>query len=416
LDERLWEQLAVPPDGLAEGSGENSRAIAPDGGIVMYAWGDDLWLYREPTPARLAGLPPIAPPLTSPTPPEPTATPPDPSATPSEPTATAPDPTPTPPDPTATPSPPTPDASHWTLLRRSRRLAGFLPGADGGWAIADAGAGSVLLAYRGEAFHALAETRRLSALDGGATEAWAVGEAGTTLRMAGGQWRSMPSEPPIDGDLLDVAAVVGEAVWAAGVGPDGHGRLWHRSAAAGQPVGPWVEVGRTRDQTPLRAVAALPGGQAWAVGDRCVLLSVAPGEAAARQGSPCGAHVRDPVDLATVAAAGPRSLWTGGAYRVYHWDGRAWTVLRPKVDTGKRITALAAAPGDDVWAVIRGDVPRGREASEVAHLQAGTWHEDTLVNVPVREVRLTEAPDGRRTVWLAGDGATVLRRTYAPAR
>jgi hypothetical protein len=369
---RQWQELAVPPPGLPATAGDGSQAIAPDGaGHTVYAWADDVWLYHEP-PATVATEEPPA---------------------------------------TGTPdsrSVPGAQAS-WSLLRRARPLLGFVPTDDGGWAIADAGAGSDVLRQHDQAFQAVAHTaQRLRAMDAAGTVIWAVGDAGLTLRADGGHWRTLASQPPVDGDLLDVAVVADGSAWAAGVGPDGAGRAWRWAPGA---LG-WTEVGRTTGATPLRAIAARAEGLAWAAGDGCTVLAL-PAGAPPQQANPCaGATV--PTDLVTVAAPGPRSVWAAGGYYVYHWNGSRWSHQSLGLGTGEHIAALAAAPPEDIWAAAWTARPAGRAATMVFHFDGRQWRPDTVLSVPIAELRLRDEPAGRRSLWASGVGSTVARREYAP--
>lgn len=376
LQSRQWVFQGLSPAGSSELTEGGSRAIAPDStSRVFYAWANDLWLFEKLPPGAAA-----------------------PEGAGGR-------------QPAQIPS----DTERWTLLRRSRPLAGFLPAGEGGWAIADgiAGAPSTLLAYRGGTFQPLAESAaRLTALDGAGDIAWSVGQSGTTLLLRDGLWQTLASEPPVAGDFLALAVTPAGDAWAAGTGVDGHGRLWHRRLGA--PA--WVEVARTAGPTPLRAVAALADGRAWAVGDGCVAVHALGEQLPAQVTIPCTNNT-DPVDLVAVAASAADAVWAAGAYFVYRWDGRTWRVMRNPdggnglsfMALGERMLALAAK-GEDVWGVYQAAYPRGREASTVIRLVAGRWQQETVFNVPIHDLRIADGPDGQRSVWLAGDGATVARR------
>jgi hypothetical protein len=375
LQSRRWVRQGISPADFSLRPDGGNRAIAPDStSSVVYAWANDVWLFERPTSAATA--------------------PGEDSSERSDGQAL--------------------DNERWTLLRRSRPLAGFLPDGDGGWAIASGEAGnpSALLAYRAGAFQPLAESAlRLTAMDGTADTAWIVGEDGTTLVLRDGHWRTLASTPTVKADFLDVAMAPAGDAWAAGTGDDGHGRLWHRRLDAPG----WVEVARTEAPTPLRGVTALADGRAWAVGDACVAVQAQGEQLPVQWSAPCASN-SDPVDLVAVAASAGDAVFAAGAYYVYRWDGRRWRVMLNSnggnglwfMANGERMVALAAK-GQDVWGVYQAAYPRGREASTLIRLSAGQWRRETVFNVPVREIRLVDAPDGRRSVWLAGDGATVAR-------
>ncbi len=403
--ERRWELVGVPPDDLPATAVDGNRAIGPmSNGAVLYAWDDAVWLYRggTPTPAATVTARPGG---------SPTATPGGGA------TATA------APGPTATPTSrgggEESTLASWALLRRARPLQAFVPGALGeGWAIAEAGDGSAVLVFRGQAFQVQSVSAgRLNAMAGDSATAWAVGQAGLTLRLAGGRVQALNAGQAAGAELLAVAATTAGTLWAAGVGPDGYGRLWRRDPAASG----WLETARTGRPGALRAVAALADGHAWAVGDGCLALIVGP-DGTALEAPPCAGNT-EPVDLAAVAATAADAAWAGGSYYVYRWDGRQWTVMRSAdggtaldfLATGEHLTQLAALPPSDVWGVYRAAGPQGREASTTIRLRGDHWQRGTLFNVPVTDLRLVEDAAGQRSVWLAGHGSTLAHRAYAPA-
>jgi hypothetical protein len=118
------------------------------------------------------------------------------------------------------------------------------------------------------------------------------------------------------------------------------------------------------------------------------------------------------VDLVAVAAPGPRSAWAGGGYYAYRWNGAAWRYQALGLGAGERVAALAAATTDDVWVAAWTARPAGRPATTLLHLDNGAWRRDTVLNVPVAELRLSQVAAGQRRVWAAGAGSTVTRREY----
>jgi hypothetical protein len=368
LESRRWIFQGPAPQGLPAADEGGDRAIAPDSpSRVVYAWGDEVWLYQPP---------------------------------------------PTPPAPEASPEP---DHLSWSLLRRSRNLTGFLPPPSGGWALADEGPGrpSALLAYRGGALHEEALVpRRLTALDAVGGQGWAVGEAGTALRLQDGLWRTSSSEPAVLGDFLDVAVGPDGTTWAVGLGADGRGRAWRRAAADEG----WVELMATTGTQALRSVAVVGDG-AWAVGDGCLAVRLPREGLATTTSVPCSGQ-SDPVGLVAVTGLSETAVWAAGAYYVYRWDGRRWRLMqRPEggsalwfMGQGESVVALASSPSGEVWGAYLAASPTGREASTLIRLAGSDWRRDATFSVPVRELRVSLGAGGAETLWLVGDGSTLAAR------
>jgi hypothetical protein len=206
------------------------------------------------------------------------------------------------------------------------------------------------------------------------TDAWAVGyhnislygsEKTMALHWDGIRWRIVPTRN-IGQDanqLLDVAAVAADDVWAVGFGAS-------TSNEVGRPlIQRWDGARWSKVQSPrlgsgfggLNGVVALAPDDVWAVGshDDATLVEHWDGRAWTVVPSPNGTRAES--ELYAVSATGPSDIWAvGDSYDgrgsdslVEHWDGTAWTVV-PSLDGAKPSTSLygtLALGPEGVWAV-----------------------------------------------------------------
>jgi len=151
---------------------------------------------------------------------------------------------------------------------------------------------------------------------------------------------------PTASDLYDLASTARDDVWAAGVDGNGAGEILHFRAFR------WAFAELPENIGPLYAVAAEPGGDAWAA---------------------------------------------GGGDNFVHWDGLSWRKW-PHPAPGKNIYGLALVDVLNGWAV--------GEGGRIFRFGGGEWTAETSPTTQtLRRVRALSA----KSAWAAGDGGTVLR-------
>lgn len=353
-----------------------------------------------------------------------------------------------------------PGRGTWRMLRRRRRLRDFVPDAVRGHLLAEAPGGGAQLLYRdgdrivpGPVLDETLDARlartplRAAAMAGRAGVTWIVGAGGASVRLRGPLARADVFDLPGAGPRPDLAAVdvssAGDA-WALSADGAGATRLWRFGArdAAWQPMA----AGDAPAERGLAAVAALPDGSAWAVGDG-TSVHVRPGcPAPPAPGCRCSSgasaaticrHALPPVgpdgraDRAhALAALDTGQVWAAGDQLVHTASaGRGWVKLPALMAgpdnllrSGERIVALAVGAPDDVWVVAHCGRAAALDAiacgggapvlSRVFHFDGRTWREATRVNVPIHDIDVVDGGMAR-TVWLTGDWTTLVRFTYA---
>jgi len=348
------------------------------------------------------------------------------------------------------------DPKRWTRVRQRHDLVEYIGDGGGGRLLAASGAGGLLLRqegdtlYQGMAIDALDEAlagapMRAMAVGGGAT--WIVGDRGLSVRMRGPMARAQVFALPDSAgapDFVDVDVTATGEAWAVSHhAARDRSHVWWFDAESSA----WREQAELRMRR-LNAIAALPGGYAWAVGDgavvqvtpRCTLTNTACAcdEATGRQVCkvPSSPRPRDNFKAAAVAALSPTQVWEGGEHRVLRavqaepvafadvYDAEPGAApssrsINVHLRTGARIVDLAATGPGDVWAVAQcgrdrhevGNIVCGAEApfmSTVLHYDGWRWQKMTTVNAAIHDIDVA-VEDGRRTVWLAGDWTTLIR-------
>jgi hypothetical protein len=267
------------------------------------------------------------------------------------------------------------------------------------------------------------------------TDAWAVGERRPPNDNAyplaehwdGTAWTAapVPVTPTGAGELTGVSAASPDDVWAvgdsSGLGPvirHWNGGEWTAVAPAPPPGNDHPGADRLYD------VAALPTGQAWAVGsysDRnrpgpATLVEGWDGRQWSRLPTPSPGVLAN--SLRGVAAVSATDVWTVGWYATdnnvalaLHWDGRTWTKSPMKPPPGNtELQGVTAVSADDVWAV--GD-NEGRPL--VMHWDGRRWNVVTSPSLTDAWLQAA-APDGHGGIWVAGyritDGGTVRRPLF----
>lgn len=176
-----------------------------------------------------------------------------------------------------------------------------------------------------------------------------------------GAW-TLSTLPPIGGFLLGVTALSATDAWAAG--RDGAGKMvilhWGGTS--------WTEVWKGRAGA-LYSVKALSPNDVWATG-------------------------RD-----------------GQGATAVHWDGRAWTVLAPRLPqlVGQSLLIESALrSGSDVWAA---GLFVNQDQAFVVHWDGTSWSLDTGLTLAQTALRsISVAPSG--TLWAVGE--TVVGTTHHP--
>jgi hypothetical protein len=150
---------------------------------------------------------------------------------------------------------------------------------------------------------------------------------------------------PTASDIYDLASTARNDVWAVGANGD-EGEILHFRAFR------WDFAEMPENIGPLYAVAAEPGGDAWAA---------------------------------------------GGGDNFVHWDGSSWRAW-PHPARGKNVYGLALVDELNGWAVGAGGL--------ILKFGGGEWKaEASPTTQTLRRVRVISA----NSAWAAGDGGTVLR-------
>ena len=140
---------------------------------------------------------------------------------------------------------------------------------------------------------------------------WAVGSE-TILRRSDGKWRPWEAIPANLPELKSVAMLADHA-WAVGGTIGASGQVLYYDGSQ------WVDVETSTDET-LLSVASSPDGQAWAVGNKGVILLCTP-SGCDSQASPTQQDLLDIV-LFEDGTAG----WIVGTNNtILHFDGKSWS-------------------------------------------------------------------------------------------
>lgn len=253
-----------------------------------------------------------------------------------------------------------------------------------------------------------ADTNALQAVDAvTSTDVWAVGVSGASRYQGfsehwdGASWSLVDTPSPgKENALSSVAAVAADDVWAVGY----HASQDHLRALIEHWNGhAWQLANAPKPQhgvvgTALTDVSAIAPDDIWAVGHK----DYADGSADEVQGlfehwdghrwtTYPGAHISAIVRLTAVAGAAADDVWAigniqggAGTHRVVfeHWDGLAWSLVSgPSPNRSSYLNDLFAVSGDDVWAV--GDQNNGaqKQTTEIQHWDGVSW---TVVDSPSR--------------------------------
>jgi hypothetical protein len=284
--------------------------------------------------------------------------------------------------------------------------------------------------------HSATEATLMDVAALGGTDAWSVGmrqppnESPRPLaeHWDGTSWTEVPvpATPTGGGELDGVSAVSANDVWAVG-DSSGQGpviRHWDGTSwAAVPPASPPGTQHPGSDR--LYDLAALPTGQAWAVGrfsdwnapGPVTLIEGWDGKSWSRMTTPSPGRYGN--TLNGVAAVSATDAWAVGWFfddtsnvaLALHWNGRAWTRSSMKPPPGNtEFQGVTAVSANDVWAV--GD-NEGRPL--VMHWDGVRWRTLSPPAVPSSWLQTVSA-DGRGGVWAAGyqmtDDGTVSRPLF----
>ncbi|MEU6678739.1 hypothetical protein [Streptomyces sp. NPDC046925] len=199
----------------------------------------------------------------------------------------------------------------------------------------------------------LAAAHLVAVAAAGPERAWAVGEqgrsgstVGTPLALSwnGSAWSLTDvSHLAYSGGLRAVAAGPGGAAWAIGTNTAGHDQLLRWNGTT------WSEAdfpGRGEPGTRLTGVASAPGGRFWVSGRRGDRAGLMHGNDKAWR------WCRPLPDEAAPTPSGVR-VTPGGEVWVYgdiiaRWDG-AWTVIPRTLGIRASVTGLLPVAHDDIW-------------------------------------------------------------------
>ncbi|MGI8586143.1 MAG: S-layer homology domain-containing protein [Chloroflexia bacterium] len=187
----------------------------------------------------------------------------------------------------------------------------------------------------------------------------------------GGCWTvvSCPNVNTAPNELLAVAAVAANDVWAVGDGSGG--TLIEHWDGSSWSIVPSPNVG-----SDLAGVAAVAANDVWAVGDPGTLTEHWNGSIWSVVPSP---NPGGDSHFAGVAAVAANDVWAVGvSYYDYtlieHWDGSTWSIVpSPNVGTcSNYLTGVGAVAANDVWAV-GGCGPYGSFPTLIEHWDGSSW-------------------------------------------
>lgn len=268
------------------------------------------------------------------------------------------------------------------------------------------------------------------------TDAWTVGEQQPPFENStpvaehwdGTSWSAVPVPPTPTGigELDGVAAVSANDVWAVG-DSSGQGPVIRRwDGTSWGVVAPALPPGNEHPGTDrLYDVAAVPTGQAWAVGRFSSRYAPGPvtlieswnGTSWTRMPTPSPGALSN--SLQGVAAVSADDVWAVGWYLgdqtnvalALHWDGTSWTrspMTPPPGNT--ELQGVTAVSADDVWAVGTNE---GRPLA--MHWDGTRWNvlpRPSMTSAWLQAV----APISGGGVWAAGyqmtDDGTVSRPLF----
>lgn len=348
-------------------------------------------------------------------------------------------------------------AERWSHLQTRRRLIGFAPdGRGGGWALSADAAGSRLFELpstgSGGLIDSVADTAasnalpKLSAIASGGGRTWAVGPDGESWRPLGAlaAWRR--HHPPEEGpfakasdDFLDVDVTLSGVAWAAGVGADGHGRLWRWVDGASA----WAEVARLAKPETLLGVTAVDdgGGRAIAVGGESILVALPDdecGPGAKHWNGPAGWMCTESITfdlpagslgLHDIDAASATSVWAVGRDHLVRLksggtvnDPTAWRADSPPgMPAGGHPLAVAVLDefeGIVVHSCCDGFMPDARRPSNVRRFRSAEGDAlqavgpAAVINVPLADAAVDRRAGEAPRVWLTGDWTTLIEAAY----
>ncbi len=209
--------------------------------------------------------------------------------------------------------------------------------------------------------------------------AWAVGGGLGTLILHwnGTAWKRVPS-PGLTGSLSSVAAISGGDAWAVGDTSTQSGRgaslILHWNGKAWRRVpSPNPSAG-----TVLAGVAATSAGDAWAVG---------------------------------YTGMGPRTCGRCTTL-ILHWNGKAWKrVPSPNPSAGSMLAGVAATSAGNAWAV--GSTPSLGGSILILHWNGKAWKRVPSPNPPGGGTLTGVAATSARSAWAVGfsqGGGTLILR------
>ena len=258
---------------------------------------------------------------------------------------------------------------------------------------------------------------------------WAVGsyitqtgEHSLIERWNGRAWKITPSPGPgrSANDLLGVAAVSSSSAWAVGYYGNSldsqrtliehwNGRAWKHVASP--------NVGGSRVQNSLLAVAVVSSSNVWAVGAYINMTRNVDGAIIEHWNGHAwkivpGANLgRGRGGLEGVAAVSSSNIWAvgsraSGAALIEHWNGHAWKVVRsPNLGRSfSNLTGVAAASSSSAWAV---GIREGRTVTQalIEHWNGRVWKVVPSPNPggPGWDSHLSEvAAASPKNVWVVG--------------
>jgi hypothetical protein len=251
------------------------------------------------------------------------------------------------------------------------------PNLPGSWKLVD----SPSLSANANTLHAVAVVSP--------NDVWAVGW-GLTLHWDGANW-SLVANPNLGNrpDFRGVAALAANDVWAVGRLQDDVSPYYQRTLVEHWDGLAWNRVPSPNGSTTnaeLLDVAAVSANDVWAVGDysapaptyQRTLIEHWDGVAWSIIPSP-NANDSSQNVLTGVAAVSSTDVWAVGYtlqsnYRtlIEHWDGSSWTIVpSPNIGPyGNYLSAVAALAPNDVWAV---GATNNDGSTLVLHWDGSTW-------------------------------------------